>query len=120
MSEKSILNLLSSVAILKTASHIERKVREDCHLVLLDLHKNISPSSCDSRSPVVVNAIDFAANEDANPAVAPLAPVGQQEGNQQSQTCKDTQTHTALKTRWQFSQHATKKGYRASTVQLKV
>lgn len=49
-------------------------------------------SSCDSRSSVVVDAVDLAANEDADPAVAPLAPVGQQEWNEQSQTCKRKHT----------------------------
>lgn len=36
----------------------------------------------------MVDAVDLPTDEDADPAVAPLAPVGQQEGNQQSQTCK--------------------------------
>lgn len=40
----------------------------------------------------MVDAVDLPADEDADPAVAPLAPVGQQEGNQQSQTCKHNVT----------------------------
>lgn len=39
----------------------------------------------------MVDAIDLPTNEDTDPTVAPLAPVGQQEGNQQSQTCKNTE-----------------------------
>lgn len=91
MSEKSILNLLSSVAILKMESHVESEIMDDCHLTRTrtSLHR-----VTDSRSPVVVNAVDLAADEDADPAVAPLVSVGQQEGNEQSQTCKGTHTHT--------------------------
>lgn len=44
----------------------------------------------------MVDAVDLAANEDADPAVTPLAPVGQQEWNEQSQTCK--RKHTPMKT----------------------
>lgn len=40
----------------------------------------------------MVDAVDLPADEDADPTVAPLAPVGQQEGNQQSQTCKHKHT----------------------------
>lgn len=40
----------------------------------------------------MVDAVDLAANEDADPAVAPLAPVGQQEWNEQSQPCKHKRT----------------------------
>lgn len=42
----------------------------------------------DSRSAVVVDSIDLPADEDADSAPVPLAPIGQQEGNQQSQTCR--------------------------------
>lgn len=41
-----------------------------------------------SRSAVVVDAVDLPTDEDSDPAVAPLTPVGQQVGDQQSQTCK--------------------------------
>ncbi len=40
----------------------------------------------------MINAVDLSADEDADSAVAPLTPVGQQEGNQQSQTCKHKHT----------------------------
>lgn len=38
-----------------------------------------------SHSAVVVDAVDFPTNENSDPAVAPLLPVGQQVGDQQSQ-----------------------------------
>ena len=44
--------------------------------------------SVDSHSAVVVDAVDFPADEDSDPAVAPFASVGQQVGNQQRQACR--------------------------------
>lgn len=52
--------------------------------------------SCDSHSAVVVNAVDFPTDEDADPAIAPFTPVGQQVGNEQSQTCRKTQSSKIL------------------------
>lgn len=39
----------------------------------------------------MVDAVDFPTDEDADPAVAPFTTVGQQVGNEQSQTCRKTQ-----------------------------
>lgn len=83
MSEKSILNLLSSVAMLTGHTHTIF-FRQNVVSVQYEVYKK---ESCyDSRSAVVVDAVDFPADEDADPAVTPLVPIGQQEGNQQSQT----------------------------------
>jgi len=38
----------------------------------------------------VVDPVDLSTDEDSDPAVAPFTPVGQQVGNQQSQTCQHT------------------------------
>lgn len=89
MSEKSILNLLSRVAILKgdmdmTGHGITERVSSESV-------KPVCEGSRDSHSPVVVDAVDFPSDEDADPAVAPFAPVGQQVGNEQRQTCGTTQ-----------------------------
>lgn len=35
----------------------------------------------------MIDAVDLAANEDADATVGPLASVGEQEGNEQSQAC---------------------------------
>lgn len=104
MSEKSILNLLSSVAIL--TGHTDQNENAVCSAMQVSSDKE--QNQCfvffllrlldeeirfvDSRSAVVVDAVDLPADEDADPAVAPLAPVGQQEGNQQSQTCRHKHT----------------------------
>lgn len=45
MSEKSILNLLSRVAILKMACQMESKIKENSYFLLLVWHKNVPPSS---------------------------------------------------------------------------
>ena len=42
----------------------------------------------DSRSPVVVDAVDLSTNENTDPAVAPLLLIGQQVWNQQCETCR--------------------------------
>lgn len=39
----------------------------------------------------MVDTVDFSTDEDANPAVAPFTTVGQQVGNEQSQTCRQAQ-----------------------------
>lgn len=65
----------------------------------------------DSRSPIMVNAVDFAADKDAYPAVTPLVSVGQQEGDEQGQTCRHT--HSA-----DGKMAALQRGCRASTVQF--
>lgn len=57
----------------------------------------------DSHSAVVVDAVDLSADEDADPAVAPLAPVGQQVGNQQSQTCERTHAQMFLTAVYRFN-----------------
>lgn len=38
----------------------------------------------------MVDAVNLSADEHADPAVAPLTPVGQQVGDEQSQACKPT------------------------------
>lgn len=45
-----------------------------------------------SRSTVVIDPVDLATDEDPDPTVGPFSSVGQQEGNEQSQTCK-SETH---------------------------
>lgn len=42
-----------------------------------------------SRSTIVVDSVNLSTDEDSDPAVAPLAPGGQQIWDQQSQTYKD-------------------------------
>lgn len=107
MSEKSILNLLSSVAILPGQRQHSKDTRRVTHtLVLFNLFFSACVSECKhcvavtcvsvlnssaavvSHSAVVVDAVDLSTDEDPDPAVAPLTPVGQQVGDQQSQTCR--------------------------------
>lgn len=88
MSEKSILNLLSSVAILQRRSgRLEQSGQKSCRLD----SAGQKTADGDSRSAVVVDPVDLSTDEDPDPAVSPFAPVGQQVGDQQSQTCRKTQ-----------------------------
>lgn len=41
----------------------------------------------------MIDAVDLAANEDADATVGPLASVGEQEGNEQSQACNHKHSH---------------------------
>lgn len=92
MSEKSILNLLSSVAIL--VGHDEQTINMcasgKSSPVFMHSLKSVGRTDAYSRSTVVVNPVNLSTDEDSDPAVAPLAPGGQQVWNQQSQTCKHT------------------------------
>lgn len=49
--------------------------------------RDYHPRWLHSRSAVVIDAVDLATDKDPDPAVAPFASVGQQEGDEQSQTC---------------------------------
>lgn len=88
MSEKSIRNLLSNVAIL-----VGHKMNEPSTSELK--HRTVSApagrTDVGSRSTVVIDSVDLSTDEDSDPAVAPLAPGGQQIRDQQSQTYKHRQ-----------------------------
>lgn len=62
-----------------------------CTCKYSDMHINVGTggrAAADSRAAVMVDAVDLSADEDADPAVTPLTPVGQQVGNEQRQACK--------------------------------